>query len=77
MEKEILGYIIERAQKLCFEEVTAETVLFDVGMNSLNSIGLIVDLEKEYNIKFRDEELSLGDLKTPQMLMELVMKKIA
>ncbi|MDD3207628.1 MAG: phosphopantetheine-binding protein [Bacilli bacterium] len=53
-------------KKLNIDEVDEAKTLKDYGLDSLDMVELILELEDEYNIKFSDEEMTslqtIGDL---------------
>lgn len=77
METEILNVIIAKAQKFCFAPVTPDVDLFQIGLNSLNAVELLVELETHFQIKFEDDQLSLKDFETPGKLVDLVAQKLS
>ena len=76
MEKKIKE-IIDSAIKLSIpiEEIKEEDDLVAFGLNSLNGIRIIVKLEKEYNIKFADEDLVMESIQTIKKIKEYISKK--
>jgi acyl carrier protein len=52
---------------------TMDSDLFDeLGFDSSLLLDLIITLEVEFGIRFRDEDMILGDLRKPRKLMGLV-----
>lgn len=72
--------IIEDVLKLTAEEiekVTEDTDLIEVGMDSLNAIEVVVNIENEFDIQVEDEDLLLSNISTVRLLQELVNKYIS
>ncbi|MFA5687298.1 MAG: phosphopantetheine-binding protein [Bacilli bacterium] len=63
----VTNAILEKfKEKFNVDEVDKEKALKDYGLDSLDMVELILDLEEEHNIKFSDEEMTglqtIGDL---------------
>ena len=56
-------------------ELNDNETLFDIGINSINYIELIIKLEKKYNIEFSDEYL-LNDSQTINSLAQYLVDKL-
>lgn len=48
-----------------------------VGMDSLNSVDVIVNIEQELNISFNDNELMMDNINTVNKLVKIVEQKVA
>jgi acyl carrier protein len=59
--KEIL---IELVKNYCVGEIEDDTDLYERGLNSLNSIEFLVDIEDQFGLSFEAEELRIQNLKT-------------
>lgn len=57
-------------------EIAAEEDLTAIGLDSMRSVGLIVDLEEMYNIVFDDEELFTENFSTIAKIVERVNSKM-
>ena len=68
--------IIETINRYCTGELSDETDLYKMGLNSLKAIQLIVDLEEIFNISFEEDELAIFDVKTLMDFKKLVYSKI-
>lgn len=70
--------IIELIKQNCALEennVTPETKLKEISLDSLSFISLIVNLEQEFGIEFDDEELNIYEWETVQEIINLVEEK--
>jgi len=54
--------------------VKMDTVLSEIGIDSLDVLDLVVDAEEKFNIKIEDEELIR--LKTIEDIVDLINKKL-
>ncbi|MEG0367207.1 MAG: acyl carrier protein [Coprobacillus sp.] len=61
------------ANKLNDKELTTETHFKDLGMDSLDLVDLVFELEEEIGVEFEDAELM--KLKTVQDLLDLINSK--
>ncbi|CAG7659187.1 acyl carrier protein [Paenibacillus allorhizosphaerae] len=50
--------------------------LTSIGLDSMRSVGLIVDLETQYNISFNDDELLTENFSTINKIVERVQSKL-
>ncbi|GHF79057.1 acyl carrier protein [Streptomyces filamentosus] len=50
------------------EELTPDTPLRDVGLDSLGTVELLAALERAYDVHFQDDALSLETFRTPAVL---------
>lgn len=66
MGKIIDEILVKFREKFKVSEIDNEKALKDYGLDSLDMVELILDIEEEYNIKFSDEEMTglqtIGDL---------------
>ncbi|HAB61629.1 MAG TPA: hypothetical protein DCE48_13215 [Lachnospiraceae bacterium] len=59
--KEILTELVKT---YCIGEIEDDTDLYERGLNSLNSIEFLVDIEDHFGLSFEAEELRIQNLKT-------------
>ena len=71
--KEILGTVLELTPEQ-IETIGVEDDLIALGLDSLNSIEVIVNLECEFGIQVDDEDLLLDNIASVHLLMELIEK---
>ncbi|HCW05376.1 MAG TPA: acyl carrier protein [Clostridium sp.] len=71
--KEILGTVLELTPEQ-IEAIGVEDDLIALGLDSLNSIEVIVNLECEFGIQVDDEDLLLDNIASVHLLMELIEK---
>ncbi|MFD5424733.1 acyl carrier protein [Streptomyces sp. NPDC127084] len=50
------------------EELSADTALRDLGLDSLATVELLSDLERAYDLRFVDDALTLETFATPERL---------
>ncbi|MBH0357132.1 acyl carrier protein [Bacillus toyonensis] len=74
VQKDIQAKVLEILE---VKELSQEEDLTMVGLDSIKSIELIVELEAEFNIVFEDNELLLDNFKTINLITELVSQKVA
>lgn len=55
-------------------ELSEETLLSDIGINSLKLVTLIVTLEEELNVQFDDSDLSTQQIKTIGNIIVMISK---
>lgn len=72
MENKIRNCIMEITQNEEALRIGAEENTEGLGMNSVNIIKLIVELENIFAIEFDDEDLDYNKLKTLKDLMEYI-----
>jgi|WetSurSiteA1Bulk_404760.scaffolds.fasta_scaffold664086_1 acyl carrier protein len=56
--------------------ILADDPLHQVGMDSLNCVEVVVNIEKEFNVEFNDDELLIDNLNTIHKLSRIVAGKI-
>lgn len=71
--KEILGTVLELTPEQV-EAIGVEDDLIALGLDSLNSIEVIVNLECEFGIQVDDEDLLLDNIASVHLLVELLEK---
>lgn len=71
--KEILETVLELTPEQV-EAIGVEDDLIALGLDSLNSIEVIVNLECEFGIQVDDEDLLLDNIASVHLLMELIKK---
>lgn len=71
--KEILAKVLklENAQ---LENLGNDDSLIDIGLNSLNAIEIIVNMEEAYDIMIDDEDLSVENLSSINQMCEMLKK---
>ncbi|MEC2074262.1 acyl carrier protein [Alkalihalophilus marmarensis] len=57
------------------EEIDKSEDLTKIGLDSITSIELIVDLEEEFSIEFDDSELLLSNFETIDLIQKMIEKK--
>jgi acyl carrier protein len=50
------------------EKLTEDTVLRDLGLDSLSMVDLLATLESSYGVRFRDDALTMETFRTPGTL---------
>lgn len=71
--KEILGMVL-KLDSSQLENIGNDDSLTEIGLNSLNAIEIIVNLEDMYNIMIDDEDLSIENLSSINQMCELIKK---
>lgn len=66
---EVLGLDEER-----IETISEDSSLIELGLDSLNAIEIIVNLESEFDIEVDDEDLMIESLYTIELLCNLIKK---
>lgn len=61
------------SSKLKGQELTEDSVLRDLGIDSLDLVDLVFELEEEIGVQFEDDELL--NIKTVKDLLDLIDKK--
>ena len=64
--------LIKLAKVYCAGEIEGDTDLYERGLNSLNSIELLVDIEEQFGLAFEGEELRIQHIKTLNGLRKLI-----
>lgn len=54
------------------EELDLDLELVSCGVNSMNLIRMIVDIEDEFNFEFDDSDLDINKLRTFRLLLEYI-----
>lgn len=70
---DILGHTVQR-DPCDIKNLPTSMHLIDLGLNSLNFIRFIVELEKALNIEILDSDLVLENFKTIDTLMKMLNK---
>lgn len=76
-EQEIMDMIKEMTILDESEEVKESDVLFDLGIDSLKLVEVIVSIEMRYDIEFSDTELSPSEIITVEDIISLTRKYVA
>ena len=66
--------LIATTAEISLEKITPESRFQDLGMDSLDALALISDLEKEYNIKIPNQEIL--KIKTVAQAVESISNRI-
>lgn len=72
----IIGMVLELAPEQ-MKNIRGDEDLVELGLDSLNAIEVIVNLESEFNIQVEDEDLLLNNISTIEKLQKLVEKYLA
>ncbi|MBT2282939.1 hypothetical protein J7E78_05225 [Paenibacillus polymyxa] len=70
--KKKLKQILEKS----FDEISDEQELTQLGLDSMKSVALIVELEESFDIMFDDEELMFENFSTLNKISERVESKL-
>ena len=73
--KDLMG-IVAQLSVLELSDVSMDSVLSEIGIDSLKMVQLIIDLEEFFGIQFDDAELDPYKLKTVKDVYELVLQNI-
>lgn len=65
--KEIVGTVLE-LDEVQIEKINIDSDLLELGLDSLNAIEVIVNLESEFDIEVEDEDLMIDNLSTIDLL---------
>jgi len=82
MEKrlEIIRSIVEHCidnLKIPITEVGNDEDLFNLGMDSITSIKIVVAMEQEFDFEFEDEKLTMDTMRTINSLYEYLNQRLA
>ena len=81
LEQEIKELIIERLnlEGMSADEIESDAPLFGegLGLDSIDSLELVLGIEKKYGVKIQDEELGRQVLSSVASLAEFIAKKRA
>lgn len=72
----ISNLLLEMVKNYCVGEIDEDTDLYERGLNSLNSIEFLVDIEDEFDITFEEDELQIQNVKTIKSFVEVINAKI-
>ncbi|MCB1043288.1 MAG: acyl carrier protein [Acidobacteria bacterium] len=79
LEQEIKELIIERLnlEGMSADEIESDAPLFGegLGLDSIDSLELVLGIEKKYGVKIQDEELGRQVLSSVASLAEFIAKK--
>lgn len=67
--------LIKLVKVYCAGEIEGDTDLYERGLNSLNSIELLVDIEEQFGLAFEGEELRIQNIKTLNGFRKLIEEK--
>jgi len=79
VKEEIKNIIVEKLElNIKPEEIEDDEMLFGggLGLNSISSILLIVEIEKKFNIQISDDDLTLDLFDSVEKLAEYALNKI-
>lgn len=68
--------IISELSIILPSEISFEDYLIDIGIDSLKTVQLIIDIEDSFGIRFKDSDLDSEKLQTVGSLIELVKKNL-
>ncbi|MCI8963531.1 MAG: acyl carrier protein [Eubacterium sp.] len=71
--KEIVGTVLE-LDEVQIEKINIDSDLLELGLDSLNAIEVIVNLESEFDMEVEDEDLMIDNLSTIDLLCNLIKK---
>ncbi|MGB8954345.1 MAG: acyl carrier protein [Tumebacillaceae bacterium] len=77
--QEISQFLLDCVHEMIEEQgatVTASMPLVEVGIDSINLINLIVQIEKQYDIFFEDDEMMSGRFNTVEEITSLLTHKL-
>ncbi len=82
MEKhlEIIRSIIENCiddLDIPITQVGNDDDLFELGMNSITSIKIVVEMEQEFDFEFEDEKLTMETMRTINSLYEYLNQRLS
>lgn len=82
MEKNMEQVVRELLKKhiksnINFEEISSSESLEDAGMNSIDFIKVVADIEMEYEIIFPDEELDFENFNTIDNIVRFINSQIS
>jgi acyl carrier protein len=58
------------------DEISDQTELFNMGMDSVILVSLVVQIEQEFEIFFEDEELVAENFQTIELIVERIIEKM-
>ncbi|MGG4094493.1 acyl carrier protein [Paenibacillus lautus] len=67
---------LKRLLEIGEQEVTDQEDLNQLGMDSMSSVNLVVELEEMFDIVFDDEELLFENFSTVQKITDIVERKL-
>ena len=73
IENEVRKLICEILEKSTVDDVTNSDDLQELGLDSLNCIALIVDIEKSFDIEISDEQLGLQYVNNIDAICKLIL----
>ena len=73
--KEVLDNTLGEDMSKIASEIGIEENLYNIGLDSLNIVKLVVGLEDEFNIEFTDEEISGANWRTLDTIANLLDSK--
>lgn len=76
---EIIRSIVENCidtLKIPITEVGNNDDLFNLGMNSITSIKIVVAMEQEFDFEFEDEKLTMDTMRTINSLYEYLNQRL-
>jgi acyl carrier protein len=75
IEKEVKSIVLNIFKNTTASELSLDTDLNDIGLDSLNAIQLIVQLEETFDITIDDDELLYDNYDTVSKIIEIVNQK--
>lgn len=73
---QIYDVIIKILKGYCTSEVGLDTDLFKCGLDSFNAMNVLVEIEKNYNIRFEEDDLDLTWMSTVESIIMKVKCKL-
>lgn len=72
---DIQAKLLELVKTYCVGEITEDMDLYERGLNSLNSIEFLVDIEDCFDLSFESDELRIQHLKTIKDFENFIVQK--
>ncbi|MGY1422621.1 acyl carrier protein [Bacillus cereus] len=75
--EEIKIEVVETIEKLLnLKEINHDSDLKNLGLDSMNTVNLILTLEENFKIVLSDEDLSLSNFKNINEVIKLIIRKL-
>lgn len=78
IKKRLINIIMESVEEIGEEDIAKDSNLVDeLGFSSIDIIGLVVQIENEFNIEIEDEDLNFDSLSTYSNLYNIVLHELS
>ena len=77
VKQKIRQIVIANLPQVNSNDVSDEIELFSLGLNSLNTVPLVLELEEAFEFEFEIDEISYDNFRTIEDIISLISRKVS